>query len=117
MLKGKLLRPAAALPVLTVLCGTAAGVFAEEATGQYNTEEYGTERDGKRTFGGLYMPENTVFPLPLFILSRRQGGNQAILAPRAEALAGNGFAACVSDSAGGPEKSLRKTEQSGKTTA
>ena len=103
-MKRRFMQASVSLMMLMILLFTCAG--AEGKTGGVITEEYSLERDGKKIYGKLYLPENAEFPLPLLILSHGLGSDHTKMDPYAEIFAGNGFAAYVFDYIGGSEKSL-----------
>ena len=120
MRKRILFRSAAILLLVTVLASVAAGAFAGTGAAGVETEELWLERDGKKIFGRLYLPENAVYPLPLLILSNGLGSDHTIMEPYAEFFAEAGFAAYIFDYIGGSENSLsdgKMTEMSVLTEA
>lgn len=70
------------------------------AEGEYRVEEFSLERDGKRIYGELYLPDGNS-PFPLVILSHGYGGNLNGMRPYAELFARNGLAAYLFDFMGG----------------
>ena len=80
------------LAVLISVGKAGGSVRAEPAA--FRTEDCPMERDGKRIYGKLYLPETTAGPLPLVILSHGLGSNHLIMEPYAERFAQSGIAAC-----------------------
>lgn len=70
----------------------------------YSTQEVEFNRDGKRIYGELYVPECDQ-PMPLVILSHGYGENHTNVAGYAQGFAKCGIAACIFDFAGGSNNS------------
>ena len=66
----------------------------------YSVEEVGFERDGKRIYGNLYLPD-AEGPLPIVVISHGFGGDSSHAAGYAKAFAEHGIAACAFDFCGG----------------
>ena len=101
-----IIRWSAALMLLILLLPKSEARAAAGTGGSISVEEYGMERDGKKIYGKLYMPQNAVCPLPLVILSHGLGSDHRIMEPYAQRFAESGFAAYVFDFIGGSESRL-----------
>lgn len=70
----------------------------------YSDQEVEFNRDGKKIYGKLYVPECDQ-PVPLVILSHGYGENHTNVAGYAQGFAKRGMAACIFDFAGGSNNS------------
>ena len=88
------------------------GAGAASSDSAYNVQECWLERDGRRIYGELYLP-NTDAPHPLVILSHGFGGNHGNCTAYAEVFAAHGFAAYTFDFIGGGMRILSDGQMTG----
>lgn len=91
----------ALLSLVLLLCAQAAPLVSDEAVYAFETQELWAERDGKRIYGVLYVPQGTGDRMPALLCSHGFGGTWLSCAQYAEAMAARGYVVYCFDFCGG----------------
>lgn len=89
------------LSLVLLLCAQAAPLVSDEAVYAFETQELWTERDGKRIYGVLYVPQGTGDRMPALLCSHGFGGSWRSCAQYAGAMAARGYVVYCFDFCGG----------------